>query len=75
MPSKTITVEKFTGEAPNTVHKSGMRVFSGRTHKLYYFRLRAANGEIIAASEAYTRKSSRDKTVRLLLTAKLVGVK
>ncbi len=47
------------------------RGLSGPWKTKYYFRLLAANNEIIAQSEAYTRKASRDKTVSLLLRARM----
>lgn len=40
---------------------------------LYYFRLRARNGEIVAQSEGYVRSSDRNDTAEAL--AKQLGVK
>lgn len=37
--------------------------------KRWYFRIRAANGEMVAQSEAYTRKASAEATVRAIMRA------
>ncbi len=61
-----VRIEKFRGYV--STRRSGLQ-------RRYYFRLLAANGEIIAQSEAYTRKASRDKTVALLARARMEVVK
>ena len=42
-----------------------------RKKSYYFFRIRAANGEIVAASEAYNSAQARNKTARLLASAKM----
>lgn len=50
-----IRIEKFDHQ---TITTKGVR-------KRFYFRGVAENGEIIFASESYTTKAKRDRTVRL----------
>jgi uncharacterized protein YegP (UPF0339 family) len=60
-----IRIRKFTGT---------VRYPRQKAKAAWFFRLVAANGEIIAQSEAYTRKASRDRTVRLLLRGRMEEV-
>lgn len=64
MKTPTITIEKFTGQ---------MRWPRQQWQKAYYWRLVAANGEKLAVSEAYTTAAKRNKTARLLTSAKILG--
>ncbi len=42
----------------------------GPVKAAYYFRIRGANSEIVAASESYRTAAKRNKTARLLKSAK-----
>lgn len=63
MKQPILKIQKFTGKSrkPRKEWKPA-----------YFFRIVAANGEIIAQSEAYTTARARNKTVRLLVEAKIV---
>lgn len=45
-----------------TMKNPKFQIFKGRDGQ-YYFRLRAANGEIIASSEGYATKQSAEKGI------------
>jgi uncharacterized protein YegP (UPF0339 family) len=44
----------------------------GWNKRLYYFRIRAANSEIVLQSEAYTTARARNNTVELILSAAIL---
>ncbi len=54
-----LKIQKLQGFVP---YKTGFK-------PAYYFRIRAANGEIVLQSEGYNTKRAREKTVKLLLSA------
>lgn len=60
-----VRIEKFTVPVP-TMHEP--------SRKRHYFRLLAANSEIIAASESYNTARARNATALLLSRAELVVV-
>lgn len=70
MKTPTIRIQKFTG----LVRQRATADRPAYQWKAYYWRLVAANGEKLAVSEAFTRAASRNKTIALLLRAKLVVV-
>lgn len=55
-------IEKFSG----TVRRPGFK-----TSRAFYFRVVAANGRVIAASEGYTTARARNKTAKLLAESKI----
>lgn len=65
MKTPILRIQKFSG--------SIARFPKGRAKisRAYYFRIVAANGEIVCASEAYTTARARNKTVALLVAAKM----
>ncbi len=64
-PSKipVLRIQKFTGK---------IRRARQQWKRAYYFRVVAANNEIVAQSEAYTSAAARNKTVRPLASAVLI---
>ena len=64
MTPPILTIQKFS--RPNLHRASNMK----NPHN-YFFRILAANGEIIAQSEAYTTARARNKTVALLVAGKM----
>lgn len=64
MKTPILRIQKFSR---NNLHRAS-NLRNARTH---YFRIVAENGEIIAQSEAYTTARARNKTVALLVAAKM----
>jgi uncharacterized protein YegP (UPF0339 family) len=62
MSAPLLRIEKFSGT---------VRYPRKKTQPAFYFRIVAANGEIIASSEAYTTARARNATVRLLASARM----
>ncbi len=62
MKTPTIYIECFRGERLSR---------SRQVKPAYFFRIRGANQEIIAQSEAYNSAQSRNKTVALIMDAKI----
>jgi len=62
IPQPVIKIEKFDSGLPR--HPDYKR-------RRFYFRLVAANGEILSQSESYTTKAKRDKTVKLIAKARM----
>lgn len=48
--------------------RAKFEVFQGRS-KLWYWRLKSANGRIVAASEGYTRKRDAERSQQAVWTA------
>lgn len=53
-------------------HGLKIRPFRSEENSQFYFHILAGNGRIVAPSEGYQRRADRDRTVNLLLTAKMV---
>jgi hypothetical protein len=62
MKTPILTIQKFTRS-----HRHGANPWRHR----YFFRIKGANGEIIAQSESYTTARARNKTVALLVAGKM----
>ena len=56
-------------------HVPGVQIDDCACKNEWRFRIRAANGEIVAASEGYTTKASAEKGVRALRRALLPGTR
>ncbi len=63
MNRPTVYIECFRGSYHSGKDK--------KSKPRYYFRIRGANQEIIAQSEAYNSAQSRNKTVALIMDAKI----
>ncbi len=63
MKTPTIYIECFRGSYHSGKDK--------KSKPRYYFRIVASNGEPIAQSEAYNSAQSRNKTVALIMDAKI----
>lgn len=61
----------MTGGRIETFEQPGFVPFGGQAHTDYYFRVKAANNEVLAQSEAYTSKAAREKGIRALRRAML----